>query len=107
MVNIIINTPQKPMTELADDEKEHHKNSKRCFLCNKRFSNNKNSEQYKNFCKVRDHDDYTGKYRGAAHSICNLQYKIPNEIPVVFHNGSNYDYHFIINQLAKGVDGME
>ena len=42
-----------------------------------------------------------------AHSICNLQYKIPNEIPVVFHNGSNYDYHFIINQLAKGVDGME
>ena len=50
------------MTELTDDEKEHHKNSKRCFLCNKRFSNNKNSEQYKNFCKVRDHDDYTGKY---------------------------------------------
>ena len=44
---------------------------------------------------------FTGKYRGAAHRICNLRYKIPKEIPVVFHNGSTYDYHFIIKQLAK------
>ena len=51
--------------------------------------------------KVRDHCHYTGKYRGAAHSICNLNYKIPKEIPVVFHNGSTYDYHFIIKQLAR------
>ena len=44
---------------------------------------------------------FTGKYRGAAHSIRNLRYKIQKEIPVVFHNGSTYDYHFIIKQLAK------
>ena len=25
---------------------------------------------------------------------------------MVFHNGSKFDYHFIINELAKGVDGM-
>ena len=55
---------------------------------------------------VRDHCHYTGKYRGAAHSKCNLQYKVPKEIPVVFHNGSKYDYHFIINELAKGVDSI-
>ena len=48
---------------------------------------------------------YTGKYRGAAHSICNLRYKILKKIPVVFHNGSTYDYHFIIEQLAKEVKG--
>ena len=102
MANIIINTPQKPMIKLTDNEKEQHKNSKRCFLCNKGFSCSRESEHYKNYKKVRDHDHYTGK-----HSICNLQYKIPKEIPVVFHNGSNYDYHFIINELAKGVDGME
>ena len=26
---------------------------------------------------------------------------MPNEIPVVFHNGSNYGYHFIIKGLAN------
>ena len=55
--------------------------------------------------KVRDHCHYTGKYRGAAHSNCNLNYKIPKEIPVVFHNGSTYDYHFIIKQLAREFKG--
>ena len=24
-------------------------------------------------------DHYTGKYRGAAHSICNLRYKVPKD----------------------------
>ena len=41
--------------------------------------------------KVRDHCHYTGKYRGAAHNNCNLSYKTPKEIPVVFHNGSTYE----------------
>ena len=31
-----------------------------------------------------------------THNICNLRYKVPKEIPVVIHNGSTYDYHFII-----------
>ena len=55
--------------------------------------------------KVRDHCHYTGKYRGAAHSNCNLNYEIPKEIPVVFHNGSTHDYHFIIKQLARQFKG--
>ena len=46
--------------------------------------------------KVRDHCHYTEKFRGAAHNIFNLRYKVPKEIPVVFHNGSTYDNHFII-----------
>ena len=44
---------------------------------------------------------YTGQYRGAAHSICNLRYQIPKKVHVVFHNGFTYDYHFIIKQLAR------
>ena len=36
---------------------------------------------------------------------CNLRYKIPKEIPVVFHNGSTYDYHFTIKELVKEFDG--
>ena len=61
----------------------------------------------KNFkkCKKSDHCHYTGKYREAAHDNCNLNYKIPKEIPVVFHNGSIYDYNFIIKQLARKFKG--
>ena len=55
--------------------------------------------------KIRDHCHYTGKCRGAAHSNCNLNYEIPKEIPVVFHNGSTHDYHFIIEQLARQFKG--
>ena len=57
------------------------------------------------YCKAKDHCYYTGKYRGAAHNICNLRYKTPKEIPIVFHNGSTYDYHFIIRELAKYFEG--
>ena len=48
---------------------------------------------------------FVGKYRGAAHNICNLRYKVPKEIPIVFHNGSIYDYHFIIKELVKEFEG--
>ena len=34
-----------------------------------------------------------------------MRYKIPKEIPVVFHNGSTYDYHFITKELAKEFKG--
>ena len=68
----------------------------------KRKSIKNNNKKYH---KVRDHCHYTGKYRSAAHNICNLRYKIPKEIPVVFHNGSKYDYHFIIKELAEKFEG--
>ena len=66
--------------------------------------NNKDNKDKKNH-KVRDHCHYTGKYIGVAHNNCNLRYKIPKEIPVVFHNGSTYDYHFITKQLAREFKG--
>ena len=34
-----------------------------------------------------------------------LQLKIQKEIPIVFHNGSTYDYHFIIKEITKEFDG--
>ena len=63
-----------------------------------------NTDDKKHY-KVKDHCHYTGEYRGAAHNICNLRYRIPKEIPIVFHNGSTYDYHFIIKELVKKSDG--
>ena len=64
----------------------------------------KDDENYKNKRKVKDHCHYTGKFRGAAHSICNLNYKVPKDIPIVIHI-SSYDTHFIISQLAKEFKG--
>ena len=52
-------------------------------------------------CKIRDNCHYTGEYRGAVNSIYNLKYSAHRKIPILFHNGSNYDYHFIIKELAK------
>ena len=57
--------------------------------------------KFKLYKKVRDDSHYTGKFRGAAHSICNLNYKVPQEIPVKIHNGSKYGYHFIIKELVE------
>ena len=60
---------------------------------------------YKLYQKVRDHCHLTGKFRTAAHRICSLRYGVPREIPVKIHNGSKYDYHFIIKELAEEFKG--
>ena len=93
----IINCEKKKMIPLTTKEEIDYNKLKICYICKKEFDK-------KNY-KVRDHCHYTGKYRGAAHNICNLRYKIPKEIPVVFHNDSTYDYHFIIKELVKEFDG--
>ena len=97
---IIINYEKKKMIPLTIKEEIDYNKQKICYACKKEF--NKNDE--KNYT-VRDHCHYTGKYRGAAHNICNLRYKIPKEITIVFHNGSTYDYHFVIKELVKEFDG--
>ena len=85
------------MIALIIKEEIDHNKQKICNICKKEFDK-------KNY-KVRDLCHYTGKYRGATHNICNLRCKIPKEIPIVFHNGSTSDYHFIIKELVKEFEG--
>ena len=91
---------KKDMIPLTKEEEENYNNQKVCYICEKEFDTSDRKHH-----KVRDHCHYTGKYRGAAHNICNLRYKISKEIPIVFHNGSTYDYHFIIKELVNKFDG--
>ena len=65
---------------------------------------NKDDENYKNKRKLKDHCYYTGNFRGASHSKCSLNYKVPKDIPIIIRNVS-YDTHFLINQLAQEFKG--
>ena len=96
----IINYEKKNIIPLTKEEKLNYNDQKVCYICKKEFD----TINEKNY-KVTDHCHCTGKYRGAAHNICNLRYKVPKEIPVVFNNGSTYDYHFIIKELVKEFEG--
>ena len=86
--------PQKPMTKLTDVLKREHEAAEKCHICLKEFNDLKNG-------KVRDHCHYTGLYRGAAHNDRSLKYKIPDHIPIVFHNLSGYDAHLFIKELGR------
>ena len=66
-------------------------NSTLCHICNEELGED----------RVRDHCHLTGKFRGAAHKICNLKYKVPKFFPVVFHNLSGYDSHLFIKILGN------
>ena len=69
----IINYEKKRMLPLTTKEEICYNKQKICYICQKEFNNNDKKQQ-----KVKDHYHYTGKYRGAAHNVCNLRYKVPN-----------------------------
>ena len=97
----LINTKNLPLTTLTPNEQAIHDKSNKCHICNRKFITDENRKYYKKLLKDIDHDHYPGKYRGTTHSICNLRYQTPKDIPVVIHNGSNCDFHLLITELAK------
>ena len=103
----IINYKEKKMILLTDKENKYYEKQKVCYICKKELNTDKNDKNaFKLYHEVKYHYHFAGKYRQAAHSICNLRYKTLKEILIVFHNGSTYDYHVIIKQLAKEFDGQ-
>ncbi|XP_057290793.1 uncharacterized protein LOC130613470 [Hydractinia symbiolongicarpus] len=93
--------PQQDMKPLTEVLKREHDEATHCHICLKPFDDGKNNR------KVRDHCHYTGLYRGAAHNSCNLKYKIPSHIPVIFHNLSGYDAHLFIRELGEKYDTQD
>ena len=64
----IINCGKKEITLLTHEKNEFYENQKFCYICKKRFTINNE--------KVKDHCQFTGKHRGAAHNNGNMDYKI-------------------------------
>ena len=100
----MINFEKKKMVPQHNEQQQMHEKPKICCIC-KRALIQKYAKD-KKYCNVRDFCQYTGKYRGAAHSICNLKYTASNKNLVVFHSVPNYDYHFILKKLANELLGL-
>ena len=86
----IIGFEKKTMTLLTNEQQELYENAKFCYVCKEMFeekyANNKKCR------KVRGQCYYTGEYRGAAFSTCNLKHSTLKDIIVIFHNESNCDF---------------
>jgi len=85
------------METLSKQQWEAYCSVTRCHICEKPFAPDDTG--------VRDHCHLTGRYRDPANSNCNLNYKNSFYIPIVFHNLSGYDAHFIIKEIATAYDG--
>lgn len=94
-VSSILNNVKEMDTTIED--KVFFAFSDECHICGERYSEND--------IPVRDHCHLTGKYRGSAHSNCNLNFQVSRHIPVVFHNLSHYDSHFLMRKLATVFPG--
>ena len=81
------------MQALTKVQWKDYKHVSSCHICIKPFREGNQ--------KVGDHCHYSGIYREAAYLLCNLQYKIPSFIPVIFHNLLGYDTHMFIKELAN------
>ena len=80
-----------------DEAKEKFESATHCHVCKKPLGVD----------KVKDHCHFTGKFRGAANSQCNLNYKITKKryrLPIVFHNLCGYDAHLIFQKIKRKHD---
>ncbi|GBM80045.1 hypothetical protein AVEN_202552-1 [Araneus ventricosus] len=82
----------KDLDSMVDFDEKHYNQTNKCHICEKEILPDDE--------KVRDHCHLTGKFRGPAHSDCNLNYKIPKFIPLIIHYLSGYDAHLFIRELG-------
>ncbi|XP_021001758.2 uncharacterized protein [Parasteatoda tepidariorum] len=82
----------KPLKPLNEIEQKLFDDAKNCYACSEPFSfENK---------KVRDHNHVTQNFNGACCNRCNLLMRVPNFLPVFFHNLAGYDAHIFVKELG-------
>ena len=81
-------------TLIMNEEEEYlFQQSNSSWICGKLIENDDE--------KVIDHCHITGKFRGATHWSCNINFQLTTKIPVTFHNLRGYDSHLIFSELNK------
>ena len=70
------------MKLLTKEQHQSYENAKICYICREKIKNRYVKEI--KYCKVRDHCNFTGEYRGAAHIICNFKYNLPKKNSCIF-----------------------
>ena len=78
---------------MSEEEEDLFQQSNNCWVCGKIINDDDE--------KVRDHCHVTGKFRGAAHWDCNINFELTKRIPVIFHNLKGYDSHIIFSKLHR------
>ena len=78
---------------MAEEEEHLFQESSNCWICKKLINNDDE--------KLRDHCHVTGKFRGAVHWNCNINFQLTKKVPVIFHNLKGYDSHFIFSEHKK------
>ncbi len=58
---------------MTDQDEIDFSNATKCYLCGEEITENDKKGE-----KVRDHCHFTGKYRGCAHKVCNVNYNYNN-----------------------------
>ena len=101
IIDIYDQFKHKKNMKITRKEEQGFKRATVCHICEGPFGKTEDE------AKVRDHCHLTGKYRGAAHNQCNLNFKLPKFYPVIFHNLSGYDTHMFIKELAELKDPLQ
>ena len=76
-------------------EKREFVRANTCYLCRNAFLKEDDPLGH----RVRDLDQITGNYLGAAHRQCNIERPVKYQIPVFIHNFRGYDSHLIVHQF--------
>ena len=79
--------------EITKADEKNFKKADSCHICGIKYKS----------CdvRVRDHCHVTGKYKGSAHQKCNVNYKLTEKIPVIFHKLRGYDSHFMMQEIGS------
>ena len=94
----IYETFKTPRLMIFDEAaKKLYESTNECYACGEEFQDD----------KVRDHCHYTGKYRGALYSKCDLRLKRMRTVPVFFHNLTGYDCHLFVKRLADSPGSVD